>query len=127
MSTQLEEVVMHSALVHSQHFSPDPRQHFFHCRARRYILFAQLRPAAVGFRQRIPVQLSIHPPALLPLPCAALHTLCPTQTRCPRGPATHSGPAFHSPSAATAPAPQTPAGSCTPAAAAPATHATHCS
>src|SRR5262249_792897 len=67
------------------------------------------------------------PPALLPPPCAAPHTLSPAPAGCRLAPATRSDPVFHSLSAATRSAPQTPAGSCTPATAAPETHATHCS
>src|SRR5262249_251319 len=67
------------------------------------------------------------PPALLPPPCAAPHTLSPAPAGCRLAPATRSDPVFHSLSAATLSASQTPAGSCTPATAAPETHATHCS
>src|SRR5688572_11935934 len=52
MPAQLEKVVIHSNLLHSQHVFPQAHQHFFHYRPRRHIFTSTIDSLTSHCRQR---------------------------------------------------------------------------
>ena len=59
ISPQVEEVVVHSHLLHPQHLRPDLRQLLLRLRPRLLVPALQLRPLPSRLRQSLPVQLPV--------------------------------------------------------------------